>query len=68
MPFQPSDLAWWAWLLCAVGFWIAANTVTSWADRSGNWFARLLSWTCAAGMVLCLVLALIRFVKWVWQG
>lgn len=69
MPFSPSDLPWWGWLLCAAGgfvggflaFRICENVD---ADNAGRGVL-VLSWIAAA---ICAAIGVIRFVKWVWAG
>jgi hypothetical protein len=69
--FQPSDLAWWGWLLCAgVAEWLASQL---WAYAGGDskgprGLAGLMAFVFWLAAVLCGFLAIIRIIKWVWKG
>jgi hypothetical protein len=69
MPFSPSDLAWWQWLLCAVGAALSGVFFTWLAeDKDGGWFARLIGILGFLAALLCGIIGLVRFIKWIWNG
>lgn len=75
MPFSPSDFEWWMWLLfmagaaviCGICYAIAHAT----ADDN-NWKVSvpfgLLAFVVGLVGTGCFFIAVIRFVKWVWDS
>ncbi len=75
MPFSPSDFAWWVWLLCgvvaAVVCWFFVLLTTTYADtnKSGTAIAfGLVAFVFGLAGAGCFLIALVRFVKWVWDS
>jgi len=72
MPFSPSDFEWWMWALFAVGAFVVSGVcyliTIAYADK--NWKVSVLFgfMTFVVGVpgIGCAVIALIRFIKWVW--
>lgn len=73
MPFSPSDLPWWGWLLCSLGAWVVAAifggicSVSFDGNKSGTGcFALLVA--VPAGLIGAAtgVMGVILFIKWVW--
>jgi hypothetical protein len=62
-----SFLPWWGWLLLAVGFF-AANFFLRGASRTNSVFLMASRWLLAAGTGFCLILGVVRFIKWAWRG
>ena len=75
MPFNPSDFAWWVWLLFVLGaavvLFIAAFIAAS-ADDDNlpilSYPFGFLAIINALVVLGCLLIAVVRFVKWVWGG
>jgi hypothetical protein len=72
MPFSPSDFEWWMWLLFGVGAYVVSGIcylITVAVDEK-NWslkiFFGLITFAIGLGGTACFLVALIRFVKWVW--
>jgi hypothetical protein len=73
MPFSPSDFEWWMWALFAIGALVAVLVFSLIAVAFDNkneggatalfGFFAVIAGIGAAG---CAVIALIRFIKWVW--
>lgn len=73
MPFSPSDFEWWMWALFAVGALIACGIfalIASAFDEKNEGGATALfgffAVVAGIGAFGCGVIALIRFIKWVW--
>jgi hypothetical protein len=66
-PMSPSLLHWWGWLIVAAILYIAQLVQSSYTDKGGTlaWLVRILM---IGGMVISFLLAIVRFVKWAWQG
>jgi hypothetical protein len=67
-PISPSDLPWWGWLFCAVGagiIGVIAVLINETYDNFATVTLIVVSWIAAA---ILLLVAIIRFVKWVWAG
>ncbi len=64
---SPSDLPWWGWLLLAVICWCFQWAIGEYTEEGSlrAWAFRLV---LIAGAVLSALIAVVRFVKWVWQG
>jgi hypothetical protein len=64
---MPSSVPWWGWLLVAAVCWFVQFVLSIRTDNgsAGAWIIRI---GFIAGMVLSVLIAVIRFVKWVWQG
>jgi hypothetical protein len=74
MPFSPSDLPWWGWLLCSLGAWavcwvtlfvLPVLSEEGWLARCLCVLVRIVSGL--AGLVTG-AMAIVLFVKWVWNG
>ena len=72
MPFSPSDFEWWVWLLFAVGAAVAFGVcllITIGIDEK-NFGAKflfgVLTFLVGVAGAGCILITLIRFVKWVW--
>ena len=67
---NPSDLAWWQWLLIGAGSGLVCVSCAAILDRAKDWTVRGLTWLIAAASGLAafisVIIGLIRFVKWVW--
>ena len=63
---MPASIPWWAWLLITAACWFIQLMMSVWTDKggAGAWTIRV---AFIAGMVLSTLIAVIRFVKWVWQ-
>jgi hypothetical protein len=75
MPFSPSDFVWWMWLLFAVGAVAlcigtiaAGSTADSRGDRFGAWVAIAIALASGIVGIGCLIIGIVRFVKWAWSG
>jgi hypothetical protein len=70
MPFSPSDLSWWGWLLVSFGAWIvcviAANLIES--SKGGGCLATLVAVASGITGAITGVMGVILFVKWVWTS
>ena len=67
----PSDLTWWAWLLIAAGFglvYMVAIGIFEMREKPGVGVSGPVAFISAAAGVLCTIVGVIRFVKWVWVG
>ena len=67
---SPSDLPWWGWLLCSVGAWVVCAVAKGFDDESSGMNLSAVSLSIFAGVIAFATgaVAVIRFVKWVWQG
>ncbi len=70
MPFSPSDFAWWVWLLFAAGAavvcFVCYLIIQKWEDNV-VYVPSIVVFFAACGVGgICLLIAVIRFVKWVW--
>jgi hypothetical protein len=71
MPISPSDLPWWGWLLCSLGAWVVcviAQTFSDADDEKGGCLAALISAGSALIGLITGAMAVILFVKWVWNS
>jgi hypothetical protein len=73
MPFSPSDFAWWVWLVFAIGAAVVcvvclliASEVEENYGTVTMYFFGLLAFLAGVAGAGCLLITLIRFVKWVW--
>jgi hypothetical protein len=72
MPFSPSDFEWWMWLLFAVGAAVVCVVLLLIAagidekNEGAKFFFGLLAFLVGVAGAGCILIALIRFVKWVW--
>jgi hypothetical protein len=72
-----SVMPWWGWLLCALFFW-AAGVFGGWQYEGESYKAspseRSLAWLKITWYALwiiggfCLLVGIVRLVKWAWQG
>lgn len=69
MPFNPSDLEWWAWLLIgAVGIMVSFGIFNSRNGKSLDGLFMLIGGLTGIASLLCVVLGVVRFVRWAWNG
>ena len=72
MPFSPSDFEWWMWALFALAALVVGGicyliTIVSSEKNTGvSVFFGFLTFVVGVAGTGCAVIALIRFVKWVW--
>ena len=61
------SIPWWGWLLMAAVFWYATMMMGVWTYKGGvgAWIIRI---AFGVAMVISLLIAVIRFVKWAWHG
>jgi putative component of toxin-antitoxin plasmid stabilization module len=67
----PSDIAWWMWLLIAAGFGLVAaiaGGVFEMREKRGVGISGPVYFVSAMAGALCMIVGVIRFVKWVWAG
>ena len=64
---MPASIPWWGWLLIATVCWFVQLILSIRTDNgsAGAWIVRI---AFIAGLVLSVLIGVIRFVKWVWQG
>jgi len=70
MPFSPSDLPWWGWLICsfvAFGTCIICVLISDRVSK-GEWFWAIVNLLAGLVGLVTGAMALILFVKWVWNG
>ena len=66
---SPSDLAWWGWLLCGMAAaFVAIRAWNSFENGKGESFPLLLAVVSGIASVICGLIGIIRFVKWVWNS
>ena len=70
MPFGPSDLPWWGWLLCALGAALltAIMAIGLLAKEENDWGGLVILVIAALATVISFLVGIIRFVKWAWVG
>ena len=70
MPINPSDLPWWGWLLCSLAAWVACFIGAAFRDTEGKTGCLAVVFAYVSGLTgfITGAIALIRFVKWVWDG
>ena len=68
-----SDVAWWVWILLGVGLWFLQLIVSAYSDdtirenkHTGGF--SIFRGVLIAGMVVSVLIAVIRFVKLVWNS
>ena len=67
MPFSPSDLLWWQWLLCSVGAGIVCGIASAFVDnKDAGCLAILVAFVAGLAGFITGIMGLILFVKWVW--
>lgn len=71
MPFGPSDVPWWGWLLSALAGAFVSLTSMGIARESDKgavaFLGGIVSLVGGVGAVICFTLGVIRFVNWAWQ-
>jgi len=68
MPFSPSHLPWWGWLLCTLGAWVVCATAFAASDKAEGAYgglAVLIAVVSGLSGFVTAVMAVILFVKWV---
>jgi len=70
MPFSPSALAWWGWLLVALGCAIVTTIAGYAADSQRRQRILWLFIATLAGLATMLfgIIGVVRLVKWAWNG
>lgn len=71
MPFGPSDLPWWGWLLCAAIAGTVSAAISARDEKSEKGvgcFSLLLMLLFGVAACVTASIGVIRFVKWVWNG
>lgn len=67
----PADLPWWTWLLIALGsglVYAISRAMFEERTKRGVGFSGPIAFISAVAGILSGVVAVIRFVKWVWVG
>lgn len=64
---NPSDIPWWGWLVTAVVLYFFQLGASVRTDKGETW-AWIVRCLMIAGMAIAFLLAIIRFIKWAWQG
>jgi len=70
MPFSPSALPWWGWLLCTLGAWVVCATAFAASDKGEGAYgglAVLIAVVSALSGFVTAAMAGILFVKWVFS-
>lgn len=69
---NPSDFAWWAWILIGVGaglVWMVSGLLLTDAENKGlGWLCWIFAVLSGVTSAICFVIGIIRFVKWVWSS
>ena len=68
MPFSPSDIPWWGWLLCAVMSGIVCLIAAGICEETDGKISGTIAVLSGATGSLVAIIGIIRFVKWVWSG
>jgi hypothetical protein len=72
MPFSPSDLPWWGWLLCSIGTGIVCLWFIALVGSNDSAFRRgfmgLVIFLSGLTALITGLMGLIRFIKWVWSS
>jgi hypothetical protein len=72
MPFSPSDLEWWQWALCGVGAValcaIFYGIALAAKDDDNKGCAISVVFLVGLAAIPIWIIALVRFVKWIWNG
>lgn len=69
MPFSPSDLPWWGWLLCAGGAGLVCFFSATYASsEKGGCLSGVIAFISGFAGLICGVIGIVRFVKWIWEG
>ena len=69
MPFSPSDLPWWGWLLCSIGAWIVCAIAAAFSDEGdGGCLAVLVAIISGLAGAITGIMGLVLFIKWVWNN
>jgi len=70
---NPSTFPWWEWLFIALGAWVFCGMCYLVYDYNSDRNKSVVvsaSLSFASGLIagICSIIAIIRFVKWVWVG
>jgi hypothetical protein len=71
MPISPSNLPWWGWLLCSLGAWIIGAVAIGMSDQKEERTGCLLGLIGGIAALigfLTTAMAVILFVRWVWNS
>lgn len=73
MPFSPSDLPWWGWILVSFAAWIVCAFGVSMASAKddgglGGCGGVLLASIAGLTGTVTAIMGIILFVKWVWMS
>ena len=73
MPFNPSDLPWWGWLLtasvaaiAAFGAWLGSRDPKQ--GCSAHLGCSILVFLFGVSAMVCAGIGIVRFAKWAWGG
>ena len=67
MFIEPSDLPWWAWLGCALGFAVVGRfAFVRFAGKGEGVLSLLLLIAFSLMAIGCAFVSIIRFVRWAW--
>ncbi len=68
---SPSDLPWWAWLLCSIGILVVSSFIywtISIFTGEDNVSGCIVSIILGLLALFCAIIGVIRFVKWAWYS
>jgi hypothetical protein len=70
MLISPSDLAWWGWMLVALGCAVVTSIAGWVADNSegSGRFGWLIAIPAGLATMLFGIIGVVRLVKWAWSG
>jgi hypothetical protein len=68
MPFGPSALSWWAWLLCALALLVLLCVVLTVATDQNGYGGPILIALLMLATLLTGGIGVVQFVKWAWSG
>jgi hypothetical protein len=69
LPFSPSDLPWWVWLVAGVVLCVVAAVIFAVASEigeAGGCICAIIALVLSLAGGLCLIIGIVRLVKWVW--
>jgi hypothetical protein len=68
MPFSPSVLPWWAWLLCALVLLVLLCVLLTVATDQSGYGTPILTALLILATLLTGGIGVVQFVKWAWPG
>jgi tellurite resistance protein TehA-like permease len=65
---SPSNLPWWGWFLCAFGAGLVALLIALFSSTREKkfYFSIVMYYVFGITAVVCGIIGIIRFVRWVW--